>query len=110
MPYWLEKVKTNKNSCTNFRKRNEIRTNERLWCVKPSGQGNGLVASVSSVRALYRGRPTVQRDRCTLNLSGFERSPIGVMWELGRRVSAQVWSSSFDHGSKLRGPSPKSLD
>ncbi|GFV92727.1 hypothetical protein TNCV_1375771 [Trichonephila clavipes] len=27
-----------------------------------------------------------------------------------KRVSAQVLSSSFDHGSKLRGPSPKAIE
>ncbi|GFX40881.1 uncharacterized protein TNCV_3761021 [Trichonephila clavipes] len=45
-------------------------------------------------------------QRCTLNLSRAETSSrwCGVVV---RR--AQVWSTSLDHGSKLRGPSPKAL-
>ncbi|GFT03982.1 hypothetical protein TNCV_1731261 [Trichonephila clavipes] len=31
------------------------------------------------------------------------------MWKLGDVMPAQVSSSSLDHGSKLRGPSPKAL-
>ncbi|GFW14433.1 uncharacterized protein TNCV_298531 [Trichonephila clavipes] len=36
-------------------------------------------------------------------------SPSGVVWKFRERVPAQVWSSSLDHGSILRGPSPISL-
>ncbi|GFW40839.1 uncharacterized protein TNCV_4368871 [Trichonephila clavipes] len=49
-------------------------------------------------------------QRCTLNLSRAETSSrwCGVV---GRRegVPVQVSSTSLDHGSKLRGPSPKAL-
>ncbi|GFV86010.1 hypothetical protein TNCV_203901 [Trichonephila clavipes] len=39
-----------------------------------------------------------------------KRPPNGVVWELGDGVPAQVSSStSLDHGSTLRGPSPKAL-
>ncbi|GFV38215.1 hypothetical protein TNCV_4792011 [Trichonephila clavipes] len=44
-------------------------------------------------------------QRCTLNL---ELPPVGVVC-LGEGVPAQVSSTSLDHGSKLRGPSPKAL-
>ncbi|GFX55319.1 uncharacterized protein TNCV_3968731 [Trichonephila clavipes] len=48
-------------------------------------------------------------QRCTLNLSRAETSSrwCGVV---GRRGdAAQMSSTSLDHGSKLRGPSPKAL-
>ncbi|GFS99303.1 hypothetical protein TNCV_1601171 [Trichonephila clavipes] len=44
----------------------------------------------------------------TLKLSKLKRPTVGLVWELGEgRGGAQV-SSSLDHGSKLRGPSPNS--
>ncbi|GFX33015.1 uncharacterized protein TNCV_3812841 [Trichonephila clavipes] len=48
-------------------------------------------------------------QRNTLNLSRAETSIhwCGVVVREG--VPAQVLSTSFDHGSKLRGPSPKAL-
>ncbi|GFW48524.1 uncharacterized protein TNCV_1110831 [Trichonephila clavipes] len=48
-------------------------------------------------------------QRCTLNLSKAETSSrwCGVVVRV--LVPAQVSSTSFDHGSKLRGPSPKAL-
>ncbi|GFT58561.1 uncharacterized protein TNCV_1250321 [Trichonephila clavipes] len=47
-------------------------------------------------------------QRCTLNLSRAETSS---RWcgNKERRVPAQVSSTSLDHGSKLRGPSPGAL-
>ncbi|GFU55157.1 hypothetical protein TNCV_426611 [Trichonephila clavipes] len=45
-------------------------------------------------------------DACCREL---KRPPIGVMWQLGEEVPAQVSFSSLDLGSKLRGPSPKAL-
>ncbi|GFX29616.1 uncharacterized protein TNCV_4776881 [Trichonephila clavipes] len=49
-------------------------------------------------------------QRCTLNLSRAETSsPWCSVGELGNGVPAQVSSTSLDHGSKLRGPSPKAL-
>ncbi|GFV70715.1 transposable element Tcb2 transposase [Trichonephila clavipes] len=49
-------------------------------------------------------------QRCTLNLSRAETSSrwCGVVVRRGG-VPAQVSSTSLDHGSKLRGPSPKAL-
>ncbi|GFU86296.1 transposable element Tc3 transposase [Trichonephila clavipes] len=49
-------------------------------------------------------------QRCTLNLSRAEMSSrwCGVVVRRGG-VPAQVSSTSLDHGSKLRGPSPKTL-
>ncbi|GFU53437.1 uncharacterized transposon-derived protein F54H12.3 [Trichonephila clavipes] len=49
-------------------------------------------------------------QRCTLNLSRAEMSSrwCGVVVRRGG-VPAQVSSTSLDHGSKLRGPSPKAL-
>ncbi|GFV68048.1 uncharacterized protein TNCV_1873301 [Trichonephila clavipes] len=47
-------------------------------------------------------------QRCTLNLS---RAEMSSLWcgSWGEGVPAQVSSMSLDHGSKLRGPSPKAL-
>ncbi|GFW06168.1 uncharacterized protein TNCV_36441 [Trichonephila clavipes] len=47
-------------------------------------------------------------QRCTLNLS---RAQTSSRWcgVVGEGVPAHVSSSSLDHGSKLRGPSPKAL-
>ncbi|GFW14010.1 hypothetical protein TNCV_4701451 [Trichonephila clavipes] len=43
--------------------------------------------------------------------AGSDKSPpIGVVWRLAKRVSAQVSSSSLNHDSKCRGPSPKALE
>ncbi|GFS70886.1 uncharacterized protein TNCV_2719691 [Trichonephila clavipes] len=48
-------------------------------------------------------------QRCTLNLSRAETSSRWCGVVVTRRgVPAQVSSTSLDHGSKLRGPSPKS--
>ncbi|GFT68600.1 uncharacterized protein TNCV_1841901 [Trichonephila clavipes] len=49
-------------------------------------------------------------QRCTLNLSRAETSSrwCGVVVRRGG-VPAQVSSTSLDHGSKLRGPLPKTL-
>ncbi|GFT90752.1 hypothetical protein TNCV_2777391 [Trichonephila clavipes] len=44
-----------------------------------------------------------------LNLSRLQRPPVRVVWKLGEGVPAQALSSSLDHGSKLRGPSPIAL-
>ncbi|GFW42183.1 hypothetical protein TNCV_1206391 [Trichonephila clavipes] len=51
--------------------------------------------------------PPCRRGRCTLNMLRLKRPSGGVMWKLGEGVPAQV-SSSLDHCSKLRSPSPKS--
>ncbi|GFT19990.1 hypothetical protein TNCV_4994041 [Trichonephila clavipes] len=46
------------------------------------------------------------RERCTLNLS--RAQTFSHLWGLVVR-RAQVQSTSLDHGSKLRGPSPKGI-
>ncbi|GFV32472.1 uncharacterized protein TNCV_1677581 [Trichonephila clavipes] len=48
-------------------------------------------------------------QRCTLNLSRAEMSSRWCGVVVRRGVPAQVSSTSLDHGSKLRGPSPKAL-
>ncbi|GFX20066.1 uncharacterized protein TNCV_1436261 [Trichonephila clavipes] len=48
-------------------------------------------------------------QRCTLNLSRAETSSHWCGVVVRRRRAAQVSSSSLDHGSELRGPSPKAL-
>ncbi|GFT70257.1 hypothetical protein TNCV_3457011 [Trichonephila clavipes] len=46
--------------------------------------------------------PPCRGSRCTLNISRFKHSPVGVVWKLGERMS----SSLLDHGSKLPSPLP----
>ncbi|GFV62577.1 uncharacterized protein TNCV_4392651 [Trichonephila clavipes] len=48
-------------------------------------------------------------QRCTLNLSRAETSSRWCGVVVRRGMPAQVSSTSLDHGSKLRGPSPKAL-
>ncbi|GFU72081.1 uncharacterized protein TNCV_2976661 [Trichonephila clavipes] len=48
-------------------------------------------------------------QRCTLNLSRAETSSRWCGVIVRRGVPTQVSSTSLDHGSKLRGPSPKAL-
>ncbi|GFV64230.1 uncharacterized protein TNCV_4339041 [Trichonephila clavipes] len=48
-------------------------------------------------------------QRCTLNLSRAETSSHWCSVVVRREVPAQMSSTSLDHGSKLRGPSPKAL-
>ncbi|GFW80414.1 uncharacterized protein TNCV_2945461 [Trichonephila clavipes] len=73
-----------------------VKVSDRAWCV------------MSSSRVPLKTRRV--GERCTLNLS---RAQISFRWcgVLVRRggVPAQVMSSSLDHGSKLRSPSPKAL-
>ncbi|GFU12031.1 uncharacterized protein TNCV_2095091 [Trichonephila clavipes] len=72
--------------------------------VKVSNHGRHVM---SSVPVPLKTRRVGQR--CTLNLSRAETSSswCGVVVREG--VPAQVSSTSLDHGSKLRGPSPKAL-
>ncbi|GFU61916.1 hypothetical protein TNCV_4826851 [Trichonephila clavipes] len=46
-------------------------------------------------------------ERCAVNLSRAYTS--SGWWDVAQGVPAQVSSSSLDHGSKLRGLSPKAL-
>ncbi|GFW04167.1 uncharacterized protein TNCV_2669321 [Trichonephila clavipes] len=49
--------------------------------------------------------PPCRGGRCMLNMSRLKRPPVGVVWKLGEEFP--VSPSLLDHGSKLRGPSPK---
>ncbi|GFT71719.1 uncharacterized protein TNCV_1081841 [Trichonephila clavipes] len=73
--------------------------------VKVSNHGRHVM---SSIPVPLKTRRVGQR--CTLNLSRAETSSrwCGVVVRRGG-VPAQVSSTSLDHGSKLRGPSPKAL-
>ncbi|GFV01946.1 hypothetical protein TNCV_4978971 [Trichonephila clavipes] len=68
--------------------------------------GIGSWLALSRVRAQYHQRRVGQR--CTLNLSRAETSYRWCGVVVRRRGAAQVSSTSLDHDSKLRGPSPKS--
>ncbi|GFW40837.1 hypothetical protein TNCV_4368851 [Trichonephila clavipes] len=73
----------------------------------PSNQGIG------SWHAYHEFEPSTTKDppcKAAMLVKSVElkRPPVGVVWKLGEAVPAQVSSTSIDHGSKLRGPSPKS--
>ncbi|GFU36557.1 uncharacterized protein TNCV_2898111 [Trichonephila clavipes] len=74
------------------------------------GCGSPVVKASNHGRHVMRSIPVPLKTRrvCTLNLSRAETSSrwCGVVV---RRMPAQVSSTSLDHGSKLRGPSPKAL-
>ncbi|GFX04359.1 hypothetical protein TNCV_3975071 [Trichonephila clavipes] len=65
-----------------------------------AGQGR---LSLSSLQGIDKG------GRFMLNMSRFKRLPVGGVWKLGEGAPAPVSSSSFGHGSKLRGPPPIAL-
>ncbi|GFX02299.1 hypothetical protein TNCV_2284681 [Trichonephila clavipes] len=52
-------------------------------------------------------KPRRVGERCTLICRELKPPLVGVV--VRRGVPAQVSSTSLDHGSKLRGPSPKAL-
>ncbi|GFY01196.1 uncharacterized protein TNCV_5076631 [Trichonephila clavipes] len=79
------------------------------------GCGSPVVKASNHGRHVMRSIPVPLKtrrvgQRCTLNLSRAETSSrwCGVVVRRGG-VPAQVSSTSLDHGSKLRGPSPKAL-
>ncbi|GFU06675.1 gamma-aminobutyric acid receptor subunit rho-3 [Trichonephila clavipes] len=72
--------------------------------VKVSNHGRHVM---SSIPVPLKTRRVGQR--CTLNLSRAETSSRWCGVVVRRGVPAQVSSTSLDHGSKLRGPSPKAL-
>ncbi|GFT68489.1 hypothetical protein TNCV_2204091 [Trichonephila clavipes] len=47
--------------------------------------------------------------RTSLRIHEPKSPPVGVVWKLEEGFPTQVSSSSLDHDSKLRGPSPKAL-
>ncbi|GFW17935.1 hypothetical protein TNCV_2231161 [Trichonephila clavipes] len=79
--------------------RNCIKNENHNWCIIiyvfrlmqgyivaiqwPSGQGNGLVAGVSRVRAAKD--PSCRGSHCTLNLCRLKRPSVSVVWKLGER-------------------------
>ncbi|GFV67581.1 uncharacterized protein TNCV_4622611 [Trichonephila clavipes] len=71
--------------------------------------GIGLWLALSQDRAQYHLKTRRVGQRCTLNLSRAETSSRWCGVVVRRGVPAQVSSTSLDHGSKLRGPSPKAL-
>ncbi|GFY24778.1 hypothetical protein TNCV_2689691 [Trichonephila clavipes] len=83
----------------------------------PSPSRGSLVVKVTdSWPVCHEFKPCTTEDppfsggRCTLNLSRLKRPPLVEVWKLGEKVPAQVSSSSLDHASKLRDPSPKALE
>ncbi|GFV59698.1 uncharacterized protein TNCV_1907691 [Trichonephila clavipes] len=92
------------------------KTPEPFLQTSTQGQGCGspVVKASNHGRHVMRSIPVPLKtrrvgQRCTLNLSRAETSSrwCGVVVREG--VPAQVSSTSLDHGSKLRGPSPKAL-
>ncbi|GFU50145.1 uncharacterized protein TNCV_640571 [Trichonephila clavipes] len=78
------------------------------------GCGSTVVKIPYHVRHVMSSSPVplkIRRvgQRCTLNLSRAETSSRWCGVVVRRGVSAQVSSTSLDHGSKLRGPSPKAF-
>ncbi|GFU33195.1 uncharacterized protein TNCV_4156981 [Trichonephila clavipes] len=79
------------------------------------GCGSPVVKASNHGRHVMRSIPVPLKtrrvgQRCTLNLSRAETSSRWCGVVVRRRgVPAQVSSTSLDHGSKLRGPSPKAL-
>ncbi|GFU01735.1 uncharacterized protein TNCV_1522541 [Trichonephila clavipes] len=78
------------------------------------GCGSPVVKVSDHGRYVMSSRPVPLKtrrvgQRCTLNLSRAETSSHWCGVVVRREVPAQVSSMSLDHGSKLRGPSPKTL-
>ncbi|GFU87722.1 hypothetical protein TNCV_1095021 [Trichonephila clavipes] len=65
----------------------------------PDGHGYELV---SSVRALVTQKLKVEEELMYLKHVEVKSPHVGVMWKIGRELSAQVSSSSLNRGSKLR--------
>ncbi|GFW64551.1 uncharacterized protein TNCV_3513731 [Trichonephila clavipes] len=89
-------------------------TGENPWPETPyrdapsdSGLGLSQVNLLTGENVPLKTRRVGQR--CTLNLSRAETSSRWCGVVVRRGVPAQVSSTSLDHGSKLRGPSPKAL-
>ncbi|GFV33294.1 hypothetical protein TNCV_1498161 [Trichonephila clavipes] len=83
----------------------------------PSGHSSPVVKVTDSWQVCHEFEPSTiedpqcNRGRFTLNKSRFKRPPFDVVCKLGDGgASSQGSSSSLDHGSKFRGPSPKALE
>ncbi|GFY05196.1 hypothetical protein TNCV_2206421 [Trichonephila clavipes] len=70
-----------------------------------NGYGHELVTGVSWVR--LKTRRVKRAD--TRYIHRAQILPIGLVWLFGEVVPAQTSSSSLDHGSKFREPSPIAL-
>ncbi|GFX31387.1 uncharacterized protein TNCV_2062031 [Trichonephila clavipes] len=86
------------------------------FCYRHKGCGSPVVEVSDHGRHVMSSNPVPLKtrrvgQRCTLNLSRAQTSSrwSGVVFELGEVVPGQVSSSSLDHGSKSRSPSPKAL-
>ncbi|GFW87437.1 MULE domain-containing protein [Trichonephila clavipes] len=67
-----------------------------------NGRGNLVDKVMNSWPASHEFEPSTAEDpqcrgRCTKNLLMLKRSPVGVVWKLGKGVPAQVSFSSLDH-------------
>ncbi|GFT99236.1 hypothetical protein TNCV_4084141 [Trichonephila clavipes] len=82
---------------------------EKGWAIR-LGQGNGFMDVCHEFESGTAEVPPCRGGGCTSNTSRLKRPPIDVVWKLGEGMQSQLSSSSFDHRSKLRGPSPKALE
>ncbi|GFT47366.1 hypothetical protein TNCV_3749381 [Trichonephila clavipes] len=76
-----------------------------------SGHSSPVVKVTYLWQAQHKFEPHTTEDSscrggCTLNMSRLKRLHNDVVWKLGEGVPDQV-CLSLDHGSKVRGPSPK---
>ncbi|GFT18569.1 uncharacterized protein TNCV_176691 [Trichonephila clavipes] len=83
-------------------------------CVIGMGCGSPVIKASYPDRHIMSSSPVPPKtcrvgERCTLNLSRAQMSSRWCNVVVRRGVPAQVPSSSLNHGSKLRGPSPKAL-
>ncbi|GFU49154.1 uncharacterized protein TNCV_2674581 [Trichonephila clavipes] len=82
-----------------------------MWTWQPSGLGYRIVVGLFTSSSPVPQKTHRVGQRYALNLSRAQTSSrwCGVVVRREGRVPAQVLSKSFDHGSKLRNPSPKAL-
>ncbi|GFX38100.1 hypothetical protein TNCV_3836991 [Trichonephila clavipes] len=80
------------------------------------GCGSPVIKVIGSWQACHEFEASTYKDplcRRAMHVKSVERSNVLMLVWSGSwvrvGVSAQVSSSSLDHGSKLRGPSPKAL-
>ncbi|GFX60031.1 hypothetical protein TNCV_4557121 [Trichonephila clavipes] len=82
------------------------------------GYGSLVVKVMGSLLACHEFEPSTTENppyRGAMHVKSIESSNVLPLvwcksWERGASSAAQVSSSSLDHGSKLRGPSPKAFD
>ncbi|GFV11387.1 uncharacterized protein TNCV_299871 [Trichonephila clavipes] len=86
----------------------------RSFHTLPKGCGSPVVKVSNHGRHVMSSIPVPLKtrrvgQRCTLNLSRAETSSRWCGVVVRRGGASSVSSTSLDHGSKLRGPSPKAL-